>query len=149
MQFFFLLPLKWPCVLYTQTGSQEQAGASWAARPPMALWDSQAGHLSPQGYCSLCLHEHFTLASMFLLGFKTPRGFGEGSPEFTIYLFWRHTELRHQSPSPQANLSISPQHCVPFVPSPDAGSPSSGFYFVSFCFWFSLPSYLSFLSLLL
>lgn len=103
-------------MLYTQTRGQEQAGASQAAQPPVALSNSQSGHLSPQGYCSLCLLEHFTLASVFLLGFKAPRGFGEGSPEFTIYLFLRHTEITHPAPQSSGQSQRKPTPLFPSFP---------------------------------
>lgn len=129
----------------------------------MAISDSQSGHSSPWGCCSLCLLEHFTLASMFLFGFKIPRGFVEGSPEFTVYLFLRHTEIRYQPPSTQASVSLSLRHCISFVLSPDIGITSSGFFLcllllsifftllppfslssVAFCFLSASPSPLCF-----
>lgn len=140
-------------MLYTQTGCQEQPGASWAAGPPMALSDSQSGHSSPQGCCSLCLLEHFTLASMFLLGFKIPTGFVEGSPGFTIYLSLRHIEIRHRSPSTQASLSLSPRIAFPLFFPQTLVSPPHGFFslcllllsiFFSLLPPFSLPSSVAF-----
>lgn len=140
MRAFTPCPLKPPCVcdarrLGGRGAVQEWAGASWAAWPPVALSNMQSGHLQPQGCCRLCLLEHFTLASVFLLGLKMPRGFADGlpcphpAPQFTICLFSRCTEIRHQSLGTQAVLSISRWRCISFVLSPDIGITSSGFFF--------------------
>ena len=66
------------------------------------------------------------------------------TPQFTICLFLRCTEIRHRSLGTQAILTISRWRCISFVLSPDIGITSPGFFF----FFLSLLLLLIFFSLL-
>lgn len=93
------LSLEVASVSYTQTGSQARTRASCTALPPMALANMQSGHLWPQDCSHWCLLEHFTLACVFLLGFKMPRSTVElphAPPLHSLLFVSRCTEIRPQ-----------------------------------------------------